>query len=400
MRILVHDYAGHTFQTQLSRELARRGHLVVHAFRARSGGRGGAVARRAGDPESLTFVPVSLGPRASERRGVRRRLRHELFYGRALVRLAAEQRCEVVISANTPLLVQRRLAGWSARNGVRFVYWMEDWISLSQARKLRNRFGRLARPSAWVVRTLERSCLVRADAVVAATPGFLEALDAYRVPRERVTVIRNWAPLDELPVRERDNPWAAEHGLVGPLVFLYAGSLGLKHQPERLVELAQALPEALVVVVAQGSGADYVRSRAARLGLANVLVLPSQPYDRLPEVLASADVLVALLDHEGGRYSVPSKVLSYVCAARPVLASVPRANLTAQVVAESDSGIVVEPDAADEWLAAARRLATDETLRRQLGANGRAYAERTFDITRITDAFEAVISSAGAPRAA
>ena len=32
MRILVHDYAGHPFQVQLSRELARRGHEVRHAY--------------------------------------------------------------------------------------------------------------------------------------------------------------------------------------------------------------------------------------------------------------------------------------------------------------------------------------------------------------------------------
>ncbi len=31
MRILVHDYSGHPFQAQLSRELARRGHDVVHS---------------------------------------------------------------------------------------------------------------------------------------------------------------------------------------------------------------------------------------------------------------------------------------------------------------------------------------------------------------------------------
>jgi hypothetical protein len=32
MRLLIHDYAGHPFQVQLSRELARRGHSVIHAF--------------------------------------------------------------------------------------------------------------------------------------------------------------------------------------------------------------------------------------------------------------------------------------------------------------------------------------------------------------------------------
>ena len=32
MRILVHDHSGHPFQAELSRELARRGHVVTHSF--------------------------------------------------------------------------------------------------------------------------------------------------------------------------------------------------------------------------------------------------------------------------------------------------------------------------------------------------------------------------------
>ncbi|RYJ01060.1 MAG: glycosyltransferase WbuB, partial [Actinomycetales bacterium] len=31
MKVVVHDFSGHPFQVQLSRELARRGHDVVHS---------------------------------------------------------------------------------------------------------------------------------------------------------------------------------------------------------------------------------------------------------------------------------------------------------------------------------------------------------------------------------
>lgn len=32
MRLLVHDYSGHPHQVQLSRELAKRGHEVLHLY--------------------------------------------------------------------------------------------------------------------------------------------------------------------------------------------------------------------------------------------------------------------------------------------------------------------------------------------------------------------------------
>jgi hypothetical protein len=78
MRILVHDYAGHPFQAQLSRELARRGHVVSHAFRAKPGGRSGSLTRLPADPDTLTFRPIRLSPRAAQSIGVRNRLRHEI----------------------------------------------------------------------------------------------------------------------------------------------------------------------------------------------------------------------------------------------------------------------------------------------------------------------------------
>ena len=391
MRILIHDSAGHPFQAQLSRELARRDHLVMHAFRAKAGGRSGALERLPTDPQSLTFRPIVLGPPPAHLNGVLRRLRQELAYGRAAAQVVAAFSPDVVVSSNAPLLVQRALLRASRRSSSKFVYWMQDRVSVSQARKLRRRFGAIAAPAATGLRRLERSSLVGSDAVVAVTPAFEEALRECGVAADRVTVIPNWAPLDEIVPVARHNEWAVEHGLTDKLVYLYAGSLGLKHDPASLVDLARAMPDAFVVVVAQGSGATLVASEAARLGLTNIVVIPSQPYERFSDVLGAADVLLAILDRQGGVYSVPSKVLSYLCAERPILASVPRANLAAQVIVDSGGGVVVEPGEVDDWLRAARELARDEQLRATLARNGREYAERTFDITRIADQFEAVL---------
>ncbi len=394
MRILVHDYAGHPFQAQLSRELARRGHKVWHAYRSKVGGRAGALERLPSDPDGLMFNPIVLGPRAAQRRGVLRRLRHERAYSRAAAALVDATRPDIVLSSNTPLIIQRSLLRATHRAGGRFVYWMQDRISVSQTRKLRRRFGVISAPAARALLWLERSSLVASDAVVAVAPVFTVPLLAYGVSAERVAVIANWAPLDELVPVPRGNDWAFEHDLADRLVFLYAGSLGLKHEPGALVRIAQALPHAAMVVVAEGSGAAFVAAEKSRLSLDNILVLPSQPYERLAEVLGTADVLVAILDREGGAYSVPSKVLSYLCAERAILASIPRSNLAAQVLLESGGGVVVEPGAVDDWLAAARELAGSKELRDRLARDGRDYALRTFDVAHIADEFETVFNGA------
>ena len=64
MRILIHDYSGHPFQVQLSRELARRGNAVLHLYNGSNPTTPkGAVSKRDGDGAPVTgqsFVPRAV----------------------------------------------------------------------------------------------------------------------------------------------------------------------------------------------------------------------------------------------------------------------------------------------------------------------------------------------------
>ena len=114
----------------------------------------------------------------------------------------------------------------------------------------------------------------------------------------------------------------------------------------------------------------------------------------LPDVMGSADVLVAILEPDAGVFSVPSKVLSYLCASRPVLLAVPKENLAAKIVAESGAGLVVEPTDIAGFCAAAQQLIRFSTdLREQSAKAARQYAETHFDIRNIGDQFEAILSA-------
>jgi glycosyltransferase involved in cell wall biosynthesis len=241
---------------------------------------------------------------------------------------------------------------------------------------------------------LEASMLRRSAKVVAISEDFLPVLRSWGVRDENVAVIENWAPLDDLPMAPRDNAWARERDLVGRRVFLYSGTLGLKHNPEMLVELAEQYrgTDTRVVVLSEGLGADFLRQVSAQRRLDNLAVLPFQPYQQLPMVFASADVLVAILDAPAGSYSVPSKVLSYHCAGRPILAALPQDNLAARIVDRAKSGIVVDPSSTVAFVSGARRLLEDKESRLRYGENARKFAEAAFDIDRIADRFEAIFA--------
>lgn len=388
LRILVHDYAGHPFQVQLSRSLAGRGHEVAHAWCARLQTPRGALARRAGDPPGLSFQPLDLG-RDFEKYGLWSRWRQEKAYGRLLADQVRAFRPDAALSGNTPIRAQAALLRAVRQSGARFVYWVQDVLGVGIAQALKRRLGPAGKPMAAVLAGMERRLWAGSDHVVVISEDFLPYLPA-RVRDSRASVIRNWAPLEDVPLLDRDNAWAQEQGLQGHRVALYTGTLGLKHNPSLLADLArqmQGTPEVRVVVVSEGPGADYLRAQ----DLPNLTVLPFQPFERMPEILAAAEVLIALLEREAGEFAVPSKVLTYLCAGRPLLLAVPSRNLARRIVESVPAGLTVDPDDRAGFLDSARRLLHDGALRERLGANARRYAERTFDIEGITDQFEAIL---------
>ena len=250
----------------------------------------------------------------------------------------------------------------------------------------------LGRPAvvAHVLGWLERSLIRRADAVVVISPEFERAVLGFGADASRVHVIENWAPLKQLPQRPVENDWSIEMGLSNAFVFLYSGSLGKKHSAQLLVDLADEFiddPDVRIVVVAEGAGVATLESSSRH----NLDVLPFQPFGRLADVMGTASVLVALLEPSAGGFSVPSKVLSYLCAGRPILASIPIENAAARMIDErASAGIVVSVESA-AFRAAARTLYTDADLRERLGVAGRAFAEATFDRVAIGDRFLAII---------
>lgn len=383
MRLILHDFGGYPFTAELARALDTRGHEVHYLYAT-----GFKTPRTALEGGGVRYWGVDPGGRYSPRAGLGRLL-HERRYGSRAASLIKTIDPHVVISANTPLSAQSRILQASRHSGAGFAFWLQDIHGVAVSRLLRRRLGPLGVIAGAQYSAFERRLLRASDAVIAIAEDFLPALDRWGVRRRNVTVVENWAPLSDLPVVNRRNDWARRQGLEGRPVLLYAGTLGRKHDPSLLVDLARAIPDATVAVVAEGSGMSTLREGVTP---ANLRLLSLQPPAELPAVLGSADILVALLDPDAHEFSVPSKVLSYLAAGRPILAAMPSVNLASRVVMASGAGVVVDPNDRPALVAAARGLIADRDDMLRRGRLGRSYAERTFDIGDRAGRIEAVLT--------
>jgi colanic acid biosynthesis glycosyl transferase WcaI len=209
--------------------------------------------------------------------------------------------------------------------GIVFVFWLQDIYSAAIGHYLGERLGLPGRLIGNHYRRLERSLLNASDAVVAISDRFLPVLAEWRIPDDRIAVIPNWASLSEIYPTAKDNDWARLHGLHDKTVALYTGTLGLKHNPAILLDLARAgAASALqVVVVSEGKAAQWLeQAHARKRAVDNLTVLPFQPMKLYPQILGTGDILLAILGAEAAAFSVPSKILSYLAAGKPIVAAI------------------------------------------------------------------------------
>ena len=403
-RIVLHDFGGFAFPVQLGRELARRGH-EVRALYSDLDIRGGRLLPEADDSATFSIGAVSTG-RPFRKYEIARRAYQEYAYARALEREVASFAPDVVFNTNAPMIVSWRLRRAAAARFA-YVHWTQDIHTHTIGYVLERRFGRVGRLGRQLVRWLERDVMTNAASVIVIAEDFKAQLAELGIHSRSIYTIPNWMPADEIAPASKNNEFARAFGLDRTFNVMYTGMLGHKHEVEPLIHIARScrdLMDLRVVIVGRGFGFDRLRQARDEEGLANLILIDWQGHDRFPNVLASADLLLSVITPDASPSSVPSKILAYLCAGRPVLAALPDDNLGRRLVEEAGVGAGAHPHDRQALVEVVRRFHRDPTLRAELGARARDYAEKTFAIGPIADRFEEIIAdiltpSEGAGRA-
>ncbi len=386
MNIILHEMGTYTHRQELAKALASRGHEVTYLYcpSARTPSRS-SLCFTPGD--NVTVIPVELDAEFAKWQLFKRFLQ-ERVYGARVSSAIASRAPDLVISGNSPIAIQAAIQKTCRASGTPFLFWLEDVYSIG-VKSVLSKAPVIGASIAAGYASLERSVARQSNGIVAISEDFRDLAVEWGVDPARIAVIENWGviPLDPLP--PKDNDWAAQHGLVGRRVLLYSGALGFKHNPQLFLELAMEFrreDNVRIVVISEGYGAEWLSLRSREFP--QLVLLPFQSAENYRKALAAADVLVAILDPTAAKYSVPSKVLAYMTAGRPILAAIPADNLAARTISTACAGLTVDPKNSAEFRRLARSLIEDGECRERLGAAGLAYAHANFNIDGIAGRFE------------
>jgi colanic acid biosynthesis glycosyl transferase WcaI len=240
-------------------------------------------------------------------------------------------------------------------------------------------------------RWLERISYHRAAAVTVLSDD-LQANVAAKVRashRSRVHVIPNFVDIEAIRPADRDTAYRRELSIGGGPVVMYAGNVGFSQSLDLVLAAARELPQ--VTFVINGDGSARASLEAEAVGLSNVRFAGYQPKERLPEVLASADLHVVPLRAGLGSVSVPSKTYSILAAGRPVLAAVDPDTEVPRMVEAAGAGRVVPPDEPAAFVAAVREMVADPAALAAQGAAGRAWVEQHASPRAVAEAYVGLV---------
>lgn len=351
--------------------------------------RGHVVQREVRDGVHIVRVWSYVSPN----KGFLRRVLAQLSFGCLAPFLGwkAVGRPDVMIVESPPLfnaIAGHILARFKHRP---FIFTVADlWPEAAiQMGVLRNQM--LIKLSEWLEWTTYR----RASLVWVVSESIRDLLIRRGLPPEHIFLLTNgvdttlFHPLPKAQAR-------TQLGWDNRFTVLYAGTHGLAQGLITILNAAEQIrdhTDIRIIFAGEGEVKAHLMTQAQRSGLKNVTFLNAQPHDRLPLLLAAADVcLVPLRKVTLFETTLPVKMFEVMACARPMLLSAE--GIARQIaVQEAEAAIAVEPENADALVSAILYLYENAEVAEAMGRRGRAFVEARFDRNQLTTALEARIAA-------
>lgn len=310
------------------------------------------------------------------------------FLASSLVRALGSGKPELLLLVSPPLglaVSARILSRWFRAP---YVFDVED-LQPDAAADL----GMLPRPVLPVLYRLEAMAYRGASLITTGTEGMRQRIADKGIPTERIAVVPPPAHSSFFRVAgaEQGEIFRRKHGLNGKFVVAHSGNMGVKQGLDLVLDVAAQMRERKeITFLLAGDGAmkSHLESRAAALKLQNLLFLPVQEQVEFLQMLAAIDLALIVQQPSVSDIAFPSKTVTLLSAARPVVASVNANSEVARVVVRSNGGLVTEPGQAGPLVESIVQLFGDPERRSNMGECGRRFALDHWDEDLILPGFE------------
>ncbi len=198
---------------------------------------------------------------------------------------------------------------------------------------------------------------------------------AQYVEKEKILVIYNWAHNEHLqPIPKEQNAFLKEHGLQDKFIVLYSGNMGMTHDIDIIVDVAERLrmrDDICFLFIGEGAKKPLIEQKIQEYSLENCLILPFQPLEVLPYSMGAADVAVVTTDANQTGLSVPSKTYSYLSVGAALLCLADKQSELGRMMNEHHVGRCFDRHEIEEMSSYLEEMADNKVVAEEYRMNSR-----------------------------
>lgn len=166
------------------------------------------------------------------------------------------------------------------------------------------------------------------------TKVFNKALKIFTISEAMKNVLLRYTTSDKLKVvplwhnsdinqyiSKEHNIFLKENSLSDKFIVLYSGNIGLIHNVDVIIDIAQKVsnPKVLFLIIGDGDKKKELKIKSEKLKLENIQFLNYQPVELLSYSLSAADIGIVTLGKGSSSLSVPSKLFNLMALGIPIL---------------------------------------------------------------------------------
>lgn len=236
----------------------------------------------------------------------------------------------------------------------------------------------------------------RCTLVLGQSRGFLGSIAKYCHDKSKIRYFPSWA--EDVFTGGNVKSAAEVPEMVNGFTVVFAGNIAEAQDMPAVLDAVEQLKnndEIRWVIVGDGRKSDWLQSEVITRGLNKQVLLPGRfPVERMPSFYAHADALLVSLKRDPVfSMTIPGKVQSYLMAGIPLLGMLDGEG--AAVIRDAQAGLTCDAGDSTGLANAVLALAAmPPEDRKQLGLNGRKYAEQEFGRTELMDRLDVLLYEA------
>ena len=230
------------------------------------------------------------------------------------------------------------------------------------------------------------------DKVIAPTNYIKKYASDLAVADEKIIVIPNGVDTKIFDQRK----YAVEHlksrlNLSNKKICLYCGRLDSWAGMNVVLQLCKVFnarkSDTCFVIVGDGT-------KEKDLFAENAVVLGEVSYEKVPEILVIADVvLVPFPDTEVSRAASPLKLFEGMAMGKAIVAS--EVDGIKEIISNQENGVLVNPNDIAEWIKAVTSLLTNISMAKRIGENARQTVKEKYDWELLAKKYEKIFTEKG-----